>query len=70
MEKKFYKTINKRIEDAIKQSGEKQNEIAKKMEVSNAYISAIKKDKKISLYQFYKLCIILDLSADDMLDIR
>lgn len=62
--------IQKRLAEAIKQSGFSQTEIAKRLGVSQQTISHyIKGDKMPSLDTFSNLCVILDLDPAEILGV-
>lgn len=62
--------IQKRLAEAIKQSGFSQTEIAKRLGVSQQTISHyIKGDKMPSLDTFSNLCAILDLDPAEILGV-
>ncbi len=64
------KEIQKRLRDAIKSSNLSQKEIAKKLGVNPSTINKyLKIDKFPSLDTFANLCKILDVSADDILNL-
>ena len=61
-------SIQKKLSEAIKQSGLTQTEIAKKIGVTQSAIAHyIKGDIVPSLDTFATLCVILDLDANDIL---
>jgi len=62
--------IQKRLAEAIKQSGLSQTEIAKRLGVSQQTISHyVKGDKMPSLDTFSNLCVILDLDPAEILGV-
>ena len=62
------KMIQQRLREAIKQSGMQQKEIAVKLGVSPQTISKyMKNDIFPALDTFANLCILLDISSDDIL---
>lgn len=62
--------IQQRLREAIKQSGMQQKEIAAKLGVSPQTISKyMKNDIFPALDTFANLCILLDISSDDILGI-
>ncbi len=62
--------IQQRLREAIKQSGMQQKEIAVKLGVSPQTISKyMKNDIFPALDTFANLCILLDISSDDILGI-
>ncbi len=64
------KMIQQRLREAIKQSGMQQKEIAAKLGVSPQTISKyMKNDIFPALDTFANLCILLDISSDDILGI-
>lgn len=64
------KMIQQRLREAIKQSGMQQKEIAVKLGVSPQTISKyMKNDIFPALDTFANLCILLDISSDDILGI-
>lgn len=64
------KIIQQRLREAIKQSGMQQKEIAAKLGVSPQTISKyMKNDIFPALDTFANLCILLDISSDDILGI-
>lgn len=63
--------FNKRIDQAIKQSPYSQKWIAQKLNISEGNITNWKKGENLpSLDVFYKLCILLDESADYLLGLE
>lgn len=57
-----------RFSTAITDSGMYQKEIAEKLGVAPAFVTNLKKGiKNPSIQQLYKICIILDVSADYLL---
>jgi len=63
--------IQKKIAEAIQQSGLTQTEIARRLNISQSNISHyVKGDKMPSLDTFANLCRILDVSSDDILGIK
>ncbi len=63
--------IQKRLAEAIKQSGMSQTALAKKLGVSQSIISRyIKGNKMPALDTFANLCIILDIDANDILGVK
>ncbi len=57
-----------RFSIAIKDSGMYQREIAERLGVAPAFITNLKKGiKNPSIHQLYKICLILDVSADYLL---
>lgn len=63
--------VKEQIALAIEQSGLSQATIAKKIGVSQQAISAYLRKQKIpTLDTFIKLCVVLDLDANDILCIR
>lgn len=62
--------IKKNISEAIKQSGLSQKELANKLCVDQSMISLYATGKNFpSLIVFAELCKILDISADELLDL-
>lgn len=65
------KEIQKRLRDAIKNSGLKQNEIAYKIGVSPQTVSRyMKTDTFPALDTLARLCNLLDISADYILGVK
>lgn len=65
------KNFADKISEAIKQSKYSQKEIAKILDLSESNISNWKKGENLpSLDVFYRLCILLNESADYLLDIN
>ena len=63
--------IQKRLREAIAQSGIPQKEIAKRLHVNPSTISKyMKKDKFPSIDTFANLCEIIDVSADEILGLK
>ncbi|MDE5789256.1 MAG: helix-turn-helix domain-containing protein [Clostridia bacterium] len=63
--------IQKRLREAIKNSGLTQQKIAKQLNVSSGTISKYMRiDKYPSLDTFANLCEILDVSADEILGLK
>ena len=63
--------IQKRLREAIAQSGKSQMQIAKQLGVSQPTISKyMRQNKYPSIDTFANLCEILDVSADDILGLR
>ncbi len=63
--------FSQRITEAIKQSGLTQKEIAQKLNISEGNITNWKKGENLpSVDILYKLCIILDESADYLLGLE
>lgn len=63
--------FQERIGDAIKQSGYTQKQIARLLNISEGNITNWKKGENMpSLEVFYKLCQILDESADYLLGLE
>ena len=62
------KQIRAKLQEAIKQSGMTQTEIAKKISVTSSSIAHyVKGDKMPALDTFANLCAVLDLDANDIL---
>ena len=60
--------IQKRLREAIMQSGMKKTEIAKRLGISQSTVSKyLHQDKFPSIETFANLCEIIDVSADDIL---
>ena len=60
--------IQKRLVEAIKQSGLSQTALAKKLGISQPTVSGYIKGRKMpALDTFANLCIILDIDANDIL---
>ncbi len=60
--------IQKKISDAIQQSGITQTEIARKLNVKPTQISSYKYGRKMpALDTFAKLCAVLDVDANEIL---
>ena len=63
--------IQKRVAEAIRQSGLSQTEIGKRLGVSQQSVSHyVKGDKMPALDTFANLCEILDASADEILGLK
>lgn len=63
--------IQTRLREEIKASGLTQNEIAKRLGVNQSTVSKYMRiDKFPSLETFANLCIVLDVSADEILGIK
>lgn len=62
------KQIRIKLQEAIKQSGLTQTEIAKKINITSSSIAHyVKGDKMPALDTFANLCAVLDLDANDIL---
>lgn len=65
------KEIQKRLRAEIKNSGLSQKDIAQKLGINPSTVSKyIRLDKFPSLDTFANLCVILDVSADEILGIK
>lgn len=63
--------IQKRLREAIKNSGLTQTEIAKQLGITQSTVSKyVRRDKYPSIDTFANLCKILDVSADDILGLK
>ena len=63
--------FSKRLEETIKTSGLNQKEIAKRLNISESNITNWKKNENLpSVEILYKLCIILNESADYLLGLE
>lgn len=68
MEQISLKTIQDNLREAIKYSGLSQKEIAIKLGINPSTVSKyIRQDKFPSIETFANLCLILDVSSDDIL---
>lgn len=64
------KTIQNNLREAVKYSGMTQKEIANKLGINPSTVSKyLKLDKFPSLETFANLCLVLDVSADEILGI-
>ena len=64
------KTIQNNLREAVKYSGMTQKEIANKLGINPSTVSKyLRLDKFPSLETFANLCLILDVSADEILGI-
>lgn len=64
------KTIQNNLREAVKYSGMTQKEIANKLGVNPSTVSKyLRLDKFPSLETFANLCLVLDVSADEILGI-
>lgn len=64
------KTIQNNLREAVKYSGMTQKEIANKLGINPSTVSKyLRLDKFPSLETFANLCVILDVSADEILGI-
>ena len=65
------KHLPEKLKEELKYSKYSQKEIAEKLGISVSNISNWKKGKNLpSLEMFYQLCILLEISADDILEIK
>lgn len=63
--------IQKRLREAIKNSGLSQTEIAKQLGITQSTVSKyMRRDKYPAIDTFANLCKILDVSSDDVLGIN
>jgi len=63
--------IQKRLREAIKSSGLSQKEIAVRLGINPSTVSKyVRLDKFPSLDTFANLCVILDVSADEILGLK
>ena len=62
--------IRKRLIEAIQQSGLSNTTIAKRANIHVSMITDYKKNKMPSLVNFCVLCKVLDVSADEILDLK
>ena len=64
------KTIQNKLREAVKYSGMTQKEIANKLGINPSTLSKyLRLDKFPSLETFANLCLVLDVSADEILGI-
>lgn len=67
-EKEYYIWLGNRLKELRAKVGLKQNELAKKVELSPQYISNVEKGKKLSAYNLNRILEAMGLTQADLIE--